>query len=137
MSGTGSIPWLPGALLALASWGIWAFLTKAVGARVSWPAMMVMFGAFTLVLGLLSGPGRMRLDGPHGLALVAGGSGALGFLFFYRALARGPATAVIPIAALYVALAAVLAFVFLAEPVTVKKLVGLACAIAAMMLLVA
>ena len=63
-------------------------------------------------------------------------AGALGFLFFYHALARGPATVVIPVTALYVALAAVLAFVFLAEPITVKKLVGLACAIAAMMLLV-
>lgn len=127
--------WLTFALLALGAWGVWGFLTKVVAHRVSWPMMMLMFGAASLVLGIASVPGRPRLDASHGIGMAAGVAGAFGFYFFYRAIANGPATTVIPITSLYVAVAVILAFVFLGEPLTVKRAAGVGLAVAAVVLL--
>lgn len=131
----GGTAWLTFALLALGSWGVWGFLTKVVAQRVSWPMMMLMFGAASLLLGIAALPGRPRIDAAHGIGMAAGVAGAFGFFFFYRAIADGPATTVIPITSLYVAVAVVLAFVFLGEPLTVKRALGVGLAVAAVVLL--
>ncbi|MBN2490004.1 MAG: EamA family transporter [Planctomycetes bacterium] len=128
--------WLPQALLALACWGLWGLLTKLAAGRVPWPSMLLAFGACSVLLGLISVRGEWgRADAHHLVALAAGFAGALGFLFFYRAIAAGPASTVIPITSLYVVVAAGLAVAFLAEPVSLRKLLGIGLAMAAVCLL--
>jgi transporter family protein len=60
---------------------------------------------------------------------------AVALLCFYEALARGPATVVVPLTALYPAVAVVLSRFFLQEALTLRHLAGLALAMAAVWLL--
>jgi len=122
-------------LLALLFWGMWGFLTKMVADSVAWQTQMIFFAIGTLLVALLAKPGIPTFDGFHMIGAAAGIAGGLGFLFFYRAITRGEASVVIPITSLYVAVATVLAFVVLSEPVSVKKLIGLILAVAAMFFL--
>ncbi len=122
-------------LLALFFWGMWGFLTKMVADNVAWQTQMIFFAFGTLLVALVAKPSLPGLDGPHLIGISAGLAGGLGFLFFYRAITRGEASVVIPITSLYVAVATVLAFVVLAEPISAKKLLGLVLAVAAMFLL--
>ncbi|MBC8203951.1 EamA family transporter [bacterium] len=127
--------WLKPSLLALLFWGLWGFLTKAGEGKVSWQTLMLMFGACALIAGLLVGSVSFKFNLPHIIGLLAGIAGALGFLFFYLALSKGPATRVIPLTSLYVAVAAVLAIIFLGEDLTIRKALGILSAIAATALL--
>ncbi len=127
--------WLKPSLFALFFWGLWSFLTKLGAEKVPWQTMMIFFAVCTLIGGLASGPMKFKLDGWHMIGLAAGLAGALGFVFFFLALSRGPASTVIPITSLYVAVASVLAFILLAEPLTIKKMLGILSAILAIVLL--
>ncbi|MFH1861400.1 MAG: EamA family transporter [bacterium] len=128
--------WLKPSLLALLFWGLWGFLTKLGAQKIPWQTMMIFFALCTLLLGIIAKPTQPRLDLWHGIGLAGGLAGALGFFYFYIAMARGSATTVIPLTSLYVAVASVLAFLLLSEPVTLRKILGIFAAIAAMVLLV-
>ena len=127
--------WLKPSLLALLFWGLWGFLTKVGAERVPWQTTMILFGIFTFIGGLLCGFSRPHFDGYFWASAGAGIAGAIGFLYFFNALSKGPATIVIPLTSLYVAVAAALAFLILHEPLTVKKVLGILSAVAAMFLL--
>jgi uncharacterized membrane protein len=60
---------------------------------------------------------------------------AVGLLFFFEALGRGPVAVVVPLTALYPVVAVVLSRVFLQEALTLRHLAGLALAMAAVWLL--
>ena len=127
--------WLKPSLLALFFWGLWGFLTKLGAEKVAGQTTMLFFGACTLLLGFFAGTGKIQMDIHHLYSLLAGVAGGLGFLFFFIALTRGPASAVIPLTSLYVAVASALAFIILSEPVTIQKVMGILCAVLAMFLL--
>lgn len=127
--------WLKPSLLALLFWGIWGFLTKVGAQKVPWQTTMMLFGICTFIGGILCGIQKPVFDGYYLASVGAGITGAIGFLYFFNALSKGPATVVIPLTSLYVAVASILAFIILAEPLTVKKILGILCAIAAMILL--
>jgi transporter family protein len=96
---------------------------------------MVLYGICILVFGIVAGPEKPKLDLYHLIALVAGITGALGFLYFFLALSKGPATVVIPLTSLYVAVSSILALLILSEPLTLKKGLGIISAVLAMILL--
>ncbi len=127
--------WLRPSLLALFFWGLWGFFTKLGADEVPWQTMMIYFGGCTLLAALATGPVKFRADTANMIGLGAGVAGALGFLYFFLAISRGEASKVIPITSLYVAVSSVLAFVILSEPLTLKKVIGILFAIAAMVLL--
>ncbi len=127
--------WLKPSLLALFSWGLWGFLTKLGAEKVPWQTLMIYFAAGTLAAGLIAGPAGFKLNSWHLIGMGAGLAGAVGFVFFFLALSRGQASTVIPITSLYVAVTSVLAFLFLSEPITLKKILGIFCAVLAMVLL--
>jgi len=127
--------WLKPSLLSLFFWGLWGFLTKVGAEKTPWQTIMILFGICTFAGGLLCGLSRPHFDGYFWASLGAGIAGAVGFLYFFNALSKGPASIVIPLTSLYVAIASVLAFTILSEPVTVKKILGIVFAIAAMTLL--
>jgi uncharacterized membrane protein len=103
--------------------------------RVSWQTTMVFFALCSLILGSIWGPLKVKFDYYHLFSLLAGVAGAFGFLFFFQALSRGSASRVIPLTSLYVAISSGLAFIFLSEPLSLKKILGLFCAILAMFLI--
>lgn len=127
--------WLKPSLCALFFWGLWGFLTKLGAQKVPWQTMLIFFALGTLIIGLLARPTFSNFGMYHLIGLAAGIACAVGFMYFYIAIARGPASIVIPITSLYVVLASIMAFIFLSEPVSLKKIMGIICAIGAIALL--
>ena len=131
--------WLGFSLLALGLWGVWGFLGKVASQHLpSQQVYLLAISGHLVVAGYLwaggLGPASWQPWGV-GAALGAGLAMAVGLLCFFEALARGPATVVVPLTALYPAIAVVLSRVFLQEPLTLRHLAGLALALAAAWLL--
>jgi len=131
--------WLKFSLLALGLWGVWGFLGKVASQHL--PARLVylltMAGClaatgYTLIGGVGSFSGR---PWAVGAALVSGIALAAGLRFFCEALARGPATVVVPITAVYPLVTVALCRVFLQETLSGTQMIGLACALASVWLL--
>lgn len=127
--------WLRPSLFALFFWGLWGFLTKLGAQKVPWQTMLIYFALGALVIGLLARPTMPDFNRYHLIGLAAGFSCAIGFMFFYIAISRGSASVVIPLTSLYVVVASVMAFILLSEPITLKKVVGIICAVIAITLL--
>ena len=127
--------WLKPSLLALFFWGLWGFLTKLGAQKVPWQTMLIFFALGTLAIGLLSKPTFQGFGRYHLIGIAAGMSCAIGFMYFYIAIARGSASVVIPVTSLYVAVSSLMAFILLAEPLTLKKVLGILSAIVAIVLL--
>jgi bacterial/archaeal transporter family protein len=131
--------WLGFSLLALALWGVWGFLGKVASQHLPAPQIYLLAISGHLVVAsylLVTGIGEFCWHPwGAGAALGAGIAMAVGLLFFFEALARGPATVVVPLTALYPAVAVVLSRVVLQEALTLRHLAGLALALAAVWLL--
>jgi bacterial/archaeal transporter family protein len=69
------------------------------------------------------------------MSLAGGMAGAVGGVFFYFALSKGEASRVVTITSLYPMISVLLACLFLDEALTTQKIAGIACAVAAMILL--
>jgi len=123
--------------LSIICWGLWGFFSKMTLDRLDWGAIFVLFGLSTLLVATVSSPQSYSVlfQKSAWMGVLAGITGALGFLFFYRALQQGIVSVVIPISSLYILVAVILAVVFLHEPLTVKKLLGIVSAIIAIILL--
>ncbi len=131
--------WLGFSLMALCLWGIWGVLSKIATLSLPSPAVYVL-----AILGHLIGVGYLLATGqltipwhPGGVAaaLAAGLFMAFGLLSFFTALARGPATVVVPLTALYPLVTVVLAWAILRESLDVRHLAGICLALAAVWLL--
>ena len=124
-------------VLSIVLWGLWSFLSKIAGNKLEWGTMLLLFCAGTVMVLLIFSPASFNIkpDETYITGLTAGITGALGFCFFYMALKKGNASAVIPITSLYIVLAVILSFMFLKEPITVKKILGIISAVAAIFLL--
>jgi transporter family protein len=132
---SGEEGWLKPSLLAILFWGLWGFLTKVAGAKVHWQTMMIFLSIATISIALFGKLQRPTLDVYHVAGFASGIACALGYLFFYQAITKGQASVVVPFTSLYVAVSVILAFIILLEPITLKKLLGIACAVIAMILL--
>ena len=58
----------------------------------------------------------------------------LGTLFFFAAASRGKISVVVSMTALYPIITIILAAIFLHEPITVQQVLGMLCAVAAIVL---
>jgi len=124
-------------LLTVIFWGSWGFLSKVATNKLNWSTMLVLFCLSTIVFIIIFSPDAflLRFDKSSLTGLVAGMFGAFGFCFFYMALQKGLASNIIPVTSLYIVVAVILAFVFLHEPFTVKKAIGILLAVVAIYLL--
>jgi transporter family protein len=131
--------WLGFSLLALGLWGVWGFLGKVASQHLpSQQIYLLAISGHLVVAGYLWAGGLGAASWQPwgvGAALGAGLAMAVGLLCFFEALARGPATVVVPLTALYPAVAVVLSRVFLQETLTLRHLAGLALALVAAWLL--
>jgi transporter family protein len=129
------------ALLALFGWGVGSFVAKIAANRlgnivVFWD--LVGYAAVTIVYALLVfKPAAIAINDPVGvgLALFSGAIGATAGIAFFLLLVQKEASVVVPLTAVYPALTAILAFLFLKESLTWLKALGIVFATLAVYLL--
>jgi len=133
--------WIFYSLIALFFWGLWGFCEKMASRSVIPGNLIILstLGSFAIFPIYLMAFGRhftFNWGNPDYYMSLAGGmAGAVGGVFFYFALSEGEASRVVVITALYPMITVILASLFLHETLTLSKLAGIACAIAAMVLL--
>ncbi len=130
--------WLAPAIVALASWGVWAFLPKLTTRYID-PASALVFqaagGVIVAVAVLIAINFKLALDWRGlTLALATGVLGVLGALSYLYAVTRGPVALIATATALYPAITIILAFVLLQESVTMKQGIGILLGIVALVL---
>jgi len=128
--------WLLYALLCILSWGVWGGLTK-VGADKMTPAQMqVLFtlGMVPVVLAALIQL-RWKVDRDRFGATYGILNGVLGLLAFYAAMARGKASIVGPVTALFPLLTVMLALLLLKERMNRVQTAGVFVALASIFIL--
>jgi len=118
------------AVFALVLWGAWGFLAKTISSSVS-PQSLAFWSTLATVVpvavfALTDSTGKWTRPNPT--ALVAGLAYGLAIVFFFIALRRGPASVVVPLSGMYIVIPAVLGLIFLKEPLTVTRVLGLSCA---------
>ncbi|MBA3002708.1 MAG: EamA family transporter [Desulfurivibrio sp.] len=131
--------WLAPACVALIIYGLWGFFPKLAVTYIN-PVSALIYqvaGAMLVGLATLFWVGFQPETHPKGIlfAVLTGVSGVLGTLFFFAAASRGKISVVVSMTALYPIITILLAAVFLREPVTAKQIMGMLCAVAAIVLL--
>lgn len=132
------------ALVAACIWGVVPLMEKiGLGGPVS-PTAGVMARSIGVVIGLIVfGVGwqpwaAMRSLTWQSFALLAGGgflASFVGQLAFYRALQSGALSQVTPVAGTYPLVAALLGWWLLKEPLTVTRVLGIACIVLGVVML--
>ncbi len=131
--------WLSYALLCILCWGIWAFLSKLGADQMTPMQMQVLFtiGMLPVVLVAVVRLGR-RIDTDFlgaSYGILNGIFTGLGLLAYFAALARGKASIVSPITALFPLLTVLLAFFLLRERMNRVQMAGLGLALASIFIL--
>ena len=129
--------WLFLSVLCVLFWGLWGFLSKITADKLNWTTMLGLFCISMAVILMIISPGSfiIKFSKYHLIGLLAGLMGTIGFCFFYISLRKGPASSVIPVTSLYIVIVVILAFIFLKEPLSLKKLLGIISAVLAIYLL--
>lgn len=128
-------------ILTLLSWGFGSFLTKLAANRIGeksvvWDTLGLAITTFLYGFLVYRAKDIVAADRMGVLlALLAGVVGAFGGIFYYMVVTRKEASVAIPATALYPALAAILAFIFLKEAVTPVRVAGILLATVAIYLL--
>ncbi len=133
--------WIIYSILCLLTWGIWGIFLKLSYRELSWleTYFISSLTSFSLALAIyLVYKGRIDFVNKQFYIILAGIAGLLGgggYVFFVKAIESGKASIVIPLTALYPAITALLAIVFLGEKVSVLQAIGIVLAIVAAIIL--
>jgi len=116
------------------SWGVSSFIAKLATNRIGAQSVfwdMLTYAPVVIIWSLI----MFKLENllrvvktdkfGMGLAFLAGIIGSFGLIGFYLLLTKEEASTIIPLTALYPALTAVLAIIFLHESITSTKLLGI------------
>jgi transporter family protein len=130
--------WLKYSLTAMALWGLWGVLSK-VATRHLPPQgvyLLTITGHLVVMTYVLSRGFPLAWQ-PVGVAaaLAAGLCMAFGLLTFFMALAKGEASVVVPVTALYPVVTVVLSLALLQESFSLRRAGGVVLAMAAVWLL--
>lgn len=130
--------WLWFALMALFWWGVWGFLVKIGADRMNPRALQILFvvGMIPpLLLALARAKFAIQSD-RRGIAygVLNGLLATLGMLAFYAAMARGQASLVAPLTALFPLFTVIGAVLLLKEKINRIQVVGIAMAVAAVVI---
>lgn len=131
--------WLLSAILAMIIYGFWGFFPKIAVTYISPQSALVYEVGGAMLVGLLTLFFiRFQLQfHPTGMlfAVLTGIAGMIGTLFFFAAAQKGKIAIVVGLTALYPLITVILAVIFLREPLTLKQVMGLILACAAILLL--
>ena len=126
-------------LVAMVAWGVWSVVAAVATDHVSPEVAMVVSYATgaTIAFGyVLARPAAVEFSTRGiGIAALAGVFAGVGAVAFYVGLDRGSTGVVTTVSALYFAVAAVLAVVFLNESASLRTVTGVAIAGVAVWLL--
>ncbi len=133
------IGWLFYALLTLVLWGLWGVFSKIASNHLpGYVIYLVEVSVYLVVGGLI----WVQMHVPFawnypGLAaaVAAGLSGGFALFFFLKALSFGPAAVIVPLTSLYPVITVLLGITFLQESLTLRHLMGIILAVAAVWLL--
>ncbi len=129
------------AVLSLFGWGVGSFISKiatnTLGEKAVFWDLIGYFPAIVLYsLFIFRAKDIFSADRPGIFyALLAGALGSVGVVCFYLLLTKKDASSAVPLTALYPALTAILAIIFLRESLTWIKAVGILLSAIALVLL--
>lgn len=129
------------ALGSMLAWGIGSFIAKLATNRLGDKAVfwdVLGYAPAIVIYGLLVFRSGDLLHGSKSgiwLAILAGAIGSIGAILFYLLLSRKNASMAVPMTAIYPAVTAILAVIFLGEQVTVVKVLGIVMSVGALVLL--
>ena len=131
---------LLGSVAMLLFWGVWGIVVKLATREIGMQALFWgQLGAvclFPLYFVLFKEMLPLELKASTiALSVVAGMLGVLGTVTFYVLLRVAPANVVVPLSALYPVVTVVLAFFILHEDLSLTRIAGVVCALAAVWLL--
>jgi drug/metabolite transporter (DMT)-like permease len=127
--------------ITVLSWGGYNVILKWVGDRVAWQASMLLFViAYAVIVGAycaIQGPLSCADFTPKrsALPLLAGVLCAIGAIAFFKAIPMAPGSLLMPLVGLYTFVSAVGCLVLFQEPVSLRVVAGMVCALAAVVLL--
>ncbi len=131
--------WLVFALLAMLSWGLWAFFPKLAMNYMKPKSVFIyeFIGVFIIgIIAFLFIGSKFEFNTKGVIfAVLTGMAGSLGALFFLLALVKGRVSVVVVTTALYPLIAILLAVLVLKEPITLTQVFGMFLALVAIILL--
>jgi uncharacterized membrane protein len=122
--------WLFSSMVTWLLFGFWGFFGKLASRTVTWQNLVILsnIGWFTILpLVMVIFRQYLKFEANqinYYWAILSGIAGSAGMIFFYIALTRGEASRVVAITAAYPLVVVVLAVIFLREPVTTLKIIG-------------
>lgn len=126
------------AYIALIGWGLWAIGSKILSYHLNTVSISFWISSWSLffLLCYLS-LGKVHLQFNHHAlyAIPVGLVSLIAILAFYQALKIGPASVIIPLTNLYVLFPVLYGFLILKEPITLNRVLGIAFAFIAAILL--
>jgi len=131
--------WLPSALLALFSFGLWGLFTKFAIIHIDSKSALVfqslgvlLVGFFTLTL--LNFKPATDMKGLS-FGLLTGIAYGIGCLFYFIAVDKGKVMTVVTLTALYPLVTIIFSYFLFRETISLKQFLGIACALAAIFLM--
>lgn len=121
-------------------WGVWGIVVKLVTKEIGMQALLWgqlgAIGLFPVYFLLFKEMLPLELKASTiALSVIAGMLGVLGTMTFYVLLRVAPASIVVPLSAMYPVVTVVLAYFFLHEDLSLTRVAGVVCALAAIWLL--
>jgi transporter family protein len=124
-------------LLTLIFWGVWGFMTKILTRDT--PAETIAFwstlASIVPILIYTIAAGTMNWVRTTPLAMLSGLSAGVATVCFYLAMKGGPASVVLPLTGMYIVIPAILGYVLLKESLNAYHLLGIVCAVLAVIFL--
>ncbi len=133
--------WRVLAAITVVSWGAYNVILKGISSRMSWQMSMMWFVIgyalmIAIFLGVSSGGQKVKWVEPVSLVpLAAGILCGLGAITFFKAIPLAPGSLLMPIVGLYVLISTVGCLVCFHEPVSLRVVLGIVFATAAIILL--
>lgn len=131
--------WLPSALMALFSFGLWGLFTKLAIVHIDSKSALVFQTIGVLLIGIitLSFLNFKPATDIRGLSfgLLTGIAYGIGCLFYFVAVDRGKIITVVTLTALYPVVTILLSYFLLRETVTYKQCFGILLALLAIFLM--
>ena len=131
--------WVESSLIALVFWGFWGFFIKLASKYLGWTQIFIISGIVTLVTSMIlffALKPQIEIHSPGFIyALLAGCCSAIAVVAFYYALGGGKSSIVVPLTSLYPIVTIVLSYLILSERISPSKGIGVALALAAIILL--
>lgn len=119
--------------IALIGWGFWAIGSKLLSRHLNPESISFWLSLWSFIplSILLLFKKNLIFNNYTFYAIPVGIVSLLSILAFYQALKIGPTTVVIPLTNMYVILPVLFGFIFLKEPVTISRIIGILFAVLA------